>query len=149
MKFLLIVLKIYYVLDLELPPIPANLVPKPSKAMDEKKVFELEKKCMIHKEDETLCCGESSKKKGFRDSHNAKIGVIKKKFKKSVPSNWSFLCHVGGEIGHFARECNDRKSRTNEVNMVNTEIAEMMAHVHLDDGDDLVGMTVLSSIIGH
>ncbi|GJT24166.1 arginine--tRNA ligase, chloroplastic/mitochondrial [Tanacetum coccineum] len=36
-------------------------------------------------------------------------------------------------------KCKDRKSGTNEVNMVNTEIAEMVAHVHLDDEDDLVG----------
>ncbi|GKE00982.1 hypothetical protein Tco_1388965 [Tanacetum coccineum] len=77
MKFLLIVLKIYYVLDPELPPIPANPVPEPGKPMDEKKVSELE------------------------NQH--------------------------------------RKSGTNEVNMVNTKIAEMVAHVHLDDGDDIVG----------
>ncbi|GJU02491.1 copia-like retrotransposon, partial [Tanacetum coccineum] len=57
MKFLLIVLKIYYVLDPKLPPILANPVPEPCKPMDEKKVSELEKQCMIRKEDETLCCG--------------------------------------------------------------------------------------------
>ncbi|GKB15140.1 hypothetical protein Tco_0849063 [Tanacetum coccineum] len=49
--------KIYYVLDPKLPPIPANPVPEPSKPMDEKKVYELEKQRMIRKEDETLCCG--------------------------------------------------------------------------------------------
>ncbi|GKC36884.1 hypothetical protein Tco_1049268, partial [Tanacetum coccineum] len=42
--------------------------------------------------------------------------------------------------GQFARECKDRKSGTNEANAVNTEIAEMVAHVHLDDGDDLVAI---------
>ncbi|GJZ50586.1 viral movement protein [Tanacetum coccineum] len=57
MKFLLIVLKIYYVLDPELPPIAANPVPEPGKPMDEKKISELEKQRMIRKEDETLCCG--------------------------------------------------------------------------------------------
>ncbi|GKE30511.1 hypothetical protein Tco_1445895 [Tanacetum coccineum] len=41
MKFLLIVLKIYYVLDPKLPPIPTNSAPKPGKPMDEKKVSEL------------------------------------------------------------------------------------------------------------
>ncbi|GJW16303.1 hypothetical protein Tco_0020436 [Tanacetum coccineum] len=61
MKFLLIVLKIYYVLDTELPPIPANPVPQPGKPMDEKKVYELKKQRMIRKEDETLCCGHIKK----------------------------------------------------------------------------------------
>ncbi|GJW16301.1 hypothetical protein Tco_0020434 [Tanacetum coccineum] len=61
MMFLLIVLKIYYVLDTELPPIPANPVPQPGKPMDEKKVFELKKQCMIRKEDKTLCCGHIKK----------------------------------------------------------------------------------------
>ncbi|GKD45818.1 copia-like retrotransposon [Tanacetum coccineum] len=56
-KFLLIVLKIYYVLDPELPPIPANPVPEPGKPRDEKKVSELKKQRMIRKEDENLCCG--------------------------------------------------------------------------------------------
>ncbi|GKC02815.1 hypothetical protein Tco_0994425 [Tanacetum coccineum] len=43
----------------ELPPIPANLVAKPGKPMDEKKVSKLEKQRMIRKEDETLCCGKT------------------------------------------------------------------------------------------
>ncbi|GKA98674.1 zinc finger, CCHC-type containing protein [Tanacetum coccineum] len=45
------------ILDLELPPIPANPVPEPGKPMDEKKVSEFEKQRMIRKEDETICCG--------------------------------------------------------------------------------------------
>ncbi|GJU54685.1 hypothetical protein Tco_1228399 [Tanacetum coccineum] len=59
MEFLLIVLKIYFVLDPELPPIPANSVPEPGKPMDEKKVSELEKQHMIRKEDKTLYCGKT------------------------------------------------------------------------------------------
>ncbi|GJY65567.1 copia-like retrotransposon, partial [Tanacetum coccineum] len=68
-----------------------------------------------------------------------KLGVTKNNFKKFSPSKQSLKCHVFGETGHFARECKDRKSGTNKANIVNTEIAEMVAHVHLDDGDDIVG----------
>nr|GEU79007.1 copia-like retrotransposon [Tanacetum cinerariifolium] len=237
MKFLLIVLKIYYVLDPELPPILANPVPKPGKPMDEKKVSELEKQHMIVKrlwsalefkyktheqgtnkylvskylefvmvegkmimgqvhelqvlvnklkalsvpiteafqvgailtklppswksfskkmlnktEDYSLddllmflrieegartrdkrgkdvsnvyhVQGESSTKRVNRNnSQKAKLGVSKNNFKKFSPSKGSLKCHVCGETGHFARECKDRKSGTNEVNAVNTEIA--------------------------
>nr|GEW10039.1 copia-like retrotransposon [Tanacetum cinerariifolium] len=57
MKFLLIVLKILYVLDLLLALIPANLVVAEGQKVDQNEVLELEKQRMIRKEDETLCCG--------------------------------------------------------------------------------------------
>ncbi|GJW16302.1 hypothetical protein Tco_0020435 [Tanacetum coccineum] len=60
--------------------------------------------------------GESSKKRVNRnDSQKAKLRVTKNNFKKFSPSK-----------------------RTNEVNAVNTEIAKMVAHVHLDDGGYLL-----------
>nr|GEV96036.1 SGNH hydrolase-type esterase domain-containing protein [Tanacetum cinerariifolium] len=59
MKFLLSVLKVYYVLDPTLAPIPCNPIAAPGQPVDEKKVAELEKMRMIHKEDETICCGHN------------------------------------------------------------------------------------------
>ena len=76
----------------------------------------------------------------FRNDRNkAKIGVTRNNFKKHAPSKCFGKCHVCGETGHYARECKHRKSGTSDVNMVNTEIADKLAQVHLDDGDDLVG----------
>nr|GEW31427.1 copia-like retrotransposon [Tanacetum cinerariifolium] len=57
MKFLLILLKVYYVLDSTLAHIPSNPIPKPGQPIDEKRVVELEKMRMIHKENEIICCG--------------------------------------------------------------------------------------------
>ncbi|GJX32188.1 hypothetical protein Tco_0242043 [Tanacetum coccineum] len=56
MKFLLILLKVYYVLDPTLAPIPNNPIPKPGQPVDEKRVAELKKMRMIHKENEIICC---------------------------------------------------------------------------------------------
>ncbi|GKF76071.1 hypothetical protein Tco_0225515 [Tanacetum coccineum] len=52
MKFLLIVLKIFYVLDPLLAPIPTE-----GEEVDQNEVLNLKKQRMIRKEDETLCCG--------------------------------------------------------------------------------------------
>ncbi|GJY05216.1 hypothetical protein Tco_0371156, partial [Tanacetum coccineum] len=61
MKFLLIVLKIFYVLDPLLAPIPTNPVATEGQEVDPNEVLELEKQRMIRKEDETLCCGHIKK----------------------------------------------------------------------------------------
>ncbi|GJZ46211.1 copia-like retrotransposon [Tanacetum coccineum] len=55
MKFLLIVLKIFYVLDPLLAPSPVN--PAEGEEVDQNEVLELEKQRMIRRENETLCCG--------------------------------------------------------------------------------------------
>ncbi|GJV41970.1 copia-like retrotransposon [Tanacetum coccineum] len=57
MKFLLIVLKIFYVLDPLLAPIPAKPISAEGEEVDQNEVLELETQRMIHREDETLCCG--------------------------------------------------------------------------------------------
>ncbi|GJU49905.1 hypothetical protein Tco_1219460 [Tanacetum coccineum] len=41
------------------------------------------------------------------------------------------------DTGHYACECKLRKSENDDVNVVNGEIADRVAHVHLDD-DNLV-----------
>ncbi|GJQ91919.1 hypothetical protein Tco_0003058 [Tanacetum coccineum] len=57
MKFLLIVLNIFYVVDPLLALIPANPIAVEGEEVDQNEVLELEKQMMMHKEDETLFCG--------------------------------------------------------------------------------------------
>ncbi|KAK9049048.1 hypothetical protein SSX86_031984, partial [Deinandra increscens subsp. villosa] len=56
-KFMLIVLKLYYVLDPELAPIPENPVPKDGKEVDQKTITDLEAQRLNRKEAEDLCLG--------------------------------------------------------------------------------------------
>ncbi|GJW36954.1 hypothetical protein Tco_0059874 [Tanacetum coccineum] len=56
MKFLLIILKIFYVLDPLLALILANPIAAEGEEVDQNEVLELEKQRMIRREDETLCC---------------------------------------------------------------------------------------------
>ncbi|GKC05442.1 copia-like retrotransposon [Tanacetum coccineum] len=248
MKFLLIVLKIFYVLDPLLAPIPANPVAAEGKEVDPNEVLELEKQRTIRKEDKTLCCGHIknslsnrlydvyapitdprklwsalefkykqqeegtnryliSKFFDFRmvdekpileQVHELQIlvnklnvlsipipemlqvGAIVSKLPpswndtskklinkkddyslddllkhlrieeearnidkrvnhgstvhhKTGPSKRTGKCHVCGNTGHYARAYKLRKSGSDDVNVVNGEIADRMAHVHLDD----------------
>ncbi|XP_024969736.1 uncharacterized protein LOC112509098 [Cynara cardunculus var. scolymus] len=55
-KFMLMVVKLYYVMDPSLPPIPEKLVPKPRKEPDRQRVADLEKLKMIRNEEKTLAC---------------------------------------------------------------------------------------------
>ncbi|KAI3496568.1 hypothetical protein L1887_38933 [Cichorium endivia] len=56
-KFLLAVLKLGYLLDPELPPIPANPVPEAGKQPDLKAISVLEKQRALRRESEQLCLG--------------------------------------------------------------------------------------------
>ncbi|XP_024990724.1 uncharacterized protein LOC112525010 [Cynara cardunculus var. scolymus] len=56
-KFMLMVVKLYYVLDPSLPPIPEDPVPEPRKQPELQRIADLEKLRMIRKEEETLACG--------------------------------------------------------------------------------------------
>ncbi|GKF17322.1 hypothetical protein Tco_0062240, partial [Tanacetum coccineum] len=54
MKFLLIVLKIFYVLNPLLAPSPVNPIAAEGEEVDQNEVLELEKQRMIRRENETL-----------------------------------------------------------------------------------------------
>jgi len=56
-KFMLMVLKLYYILDPSLPPIPADPVPEEGKTVDPKIISDLEKQRFLRKEEEDLCLG--------------------------------------------------------------------------------------------
>ncbi|KAI3815113.1 hypothetical protein L1987_14769 [Smallanthus sonchifolius] len=56
-KFMLVVLKLYYVLDPNLVPIPENPIPKEGEEPDQKAISDLEKQRLIRKEAEDLCLG--------------------------------------------------------------------------------------------
>ncbi|GKB43412.1 copia-like retrotransposon [Tanacetum coccineum] len=61
------------------------------------------------------------------------LGVNRDKFKKTGPSKRTGKCHVCRNTGQYARECKLRKSKNDDVNVVNGEIADCVAHAHLDD----------------
>ncbi|GJV54594.1 hypothetical protein Tco_1455599 [Tanacetum coccineum] len=162
MKFLLIILKIFYVLDLLLAPIPANPIAAEGEEVDQNEVLELEKQRMICREDETLCCSRinnslsdriydvyapitdprklwttlkfkykkqeevgNSSKRGSRNSQmKFNLWVNRNKFKKSRSSKRTIKGHVCGDTGHYDHECKLRKSKNDDVNVVNGEITD-------------------------
>ncbi|GKC98676.1 copia-like retrotransposon, partial [Tanacetum coccineum] len=77
--------------------------------------------------------GNSSKRGSRNGPTKFNLSVNRDKFKKTGPSKRTGKCHVCGDTGHYARECKLRKSGNDDVNMVNGEIADRVAHVHLDD----------------
>ncbi|KAL6544724.1 hypothetical protein OROMI_023586 [Orobanche minor] len=56
-KFMLAVLKLGYILDPELAPIPANPIPEEGKTVDLKEISDLEKLRALRRESEELCVG--------------------------------------------------------------------------------------------
>ncbi|GJY68428.1 copia-like retrotransposon [Tanacetum coccineum] len=77
--------------------------------------------------------GNSSKRGSRNGPTKFNLGVNRDEFKKSGSSKRTGKCHVCGETDHYARECKMRKSKSDDVNVVNGEIADHVAHVHLDD----------------
>ncbi|GKC99579.1 hypothetical protein Tco_1169854 [Tanacetum coccineum] len=114
MRFLLIVLKIFYVLDPLLAPILANPITAEGEEVDQNEVLELEKQRMIHREDETLRCGH------IKNSLSDRLYDV-------------YAPITDPNTGQYARECKLRKSKNDDVNVVNGEIADCVAHAHLDD----------------
>nr|GEV86712.1 copia-like retrotransposon [Tanacetum cinerariifolium] len=77
---------------------------------------------------------ENSSKRGSRNGPTKfNLGVNRDKFKKTGPSKRTGKCHVCGNTGHYARKCKLRKSGNDDVNLVNGEITDRVAHVYLDD----------------
>ncbi|KAI3734277.1 hypothetical protein L6452_13742 [Arctium lappa] len=56
-KFMLMVLKLFFVLDPTLPPIPDNPVPEAGREPDFARIADLDKQRLLCKESETLACG--------------------------------------------------------------------------------------------
>ncbi|KAJ9565841.1 hypothetical protein OSB04_001807 [Centaurea solstitialis] len=56
-KFLLMFLKLYYILDPDLPPIPENPIPAAGQQPDQRAISDLEKQRQLRKEAEALCLG--------------------------------------------------------------------------------------------
>ena len=77
--------------------------------------------------------GNSSKRASRNGPTKVNLGVKHDKFKKTGSSKRTGKCHVCGETGHYARECKLRKSGNDDVNVVDGEIADRVAHVHLDE----------------
>ncbi|GKC48057.1 copia-like retrotransposon [Tanacetum coccineum] len=82
--------------------------------------------------------GNSSKRGSRNGATKFNLGVNRDKFKKTGASKRTGKCHVCVDTDHYARECKLRKSGNDDVNVVNGEIADRVAHVHLDDDDNLV-----------
>lgn len=72
-------------------------------------------------------------KKAYRGGpQKPKFGVNQERFKKVALSKTTGKCHVCGDIRHYVRECKERKSGNNDVNVVD-ETTDMVAHVQMDD----------------
>ena len=56
-KFMLMVIKLYHVLDPNLPAIPIDPIPEPGQQPDLNRIAELQKLRLIRKEEESLACG--------------------------------------------------------------------------------------------
>lgn len=56
-KFMLHLLKLAYVLDPNLTPIPVNPISKAGKTMDQQFLYDLEKQNALHRESGELCVG--------------------------------------------------------------------------------------------
>ncbi|GJW28530.1 zinc finger, CCHC-type containing protein, partial [Tanacetum coccineum] len=77
--------------------------------------------------------GNSSNRGSRSGPTKFNLEVNHDKFRKLGLSKRTRKCQVCRETDHYARECKMRKSGSDDVIVVNGEIADLVAHVHLDD----------------